>query len=131
MVTGYRVIDNKMYYFDQSGVCQGICGPKEGWFYANGSWYFMRGGKISTGITTVNGVDYIFDADGTMYTDEVVQCNYSYYYVNSDGAVVGKQGWILTYKGYVYVKADGTACIGVQVINGVTYYFGSDGIWIS
>lgn len=131
MVTGYRVIDNKMYYFDQSGACQGVCGPKEGWFYVNGSWYFMRGGKISTGITTVNGVDYIFDADGTMYTDEVVQCNYSYYYVNSDGAVVGKQGWILTSKGYVYVKADGTACTGVQVINGVTYYFGSDGIWIS
>ena len=56
--------------------------------------------------------------------------DYSYYYVNSDGAVVGKQGWILTSKGYVYVKADGTACTGVHVINGVTYYFGSDGIWI-
>lgn len=130
MCTGYYVISNKLYYFDQNGVCQGVCGPKDGWFKADGSWYFMKGGEVSTGIVTVNGIEYIFGRDGKMYADTVTGSYSGLYYVNADGAVVTKQGWILTSAGYVYVQANGLVCTGVQVINGVTYYFGTDGIWI-
>ena len=130
MCTGYRVINHKLYYFDQDGVCQGVCGPKDGWYNANGIWYFMKGGIVSTGMISVNGANYILGPDGKMYTNTVVNSN-GLRYVNADGAVVTTQGWLLTSDGYVYIQANGTVCTGVQVIDGVTYYFSANGILIS
>ena len=52
-------------------------------------------------------------------------------YVNADGKVVTTKGWILTKNGYIYVQSNGTLCTGVHMINGIVYYFGADGIWIS
>lgn len=130
MCTGYRMINNKLYYFDQNGACQGVCGPKDGWYNANGIWYFMKGGKVSTGMVSVNGTDYIFGLDGKMYANTVVNSN-GLRYVNADGAVVTTQGWLLTDDGYVYIQANGTVCAGVQVIDGVTYYFSANGILIA
>ena len=51
--------------------------------------------------------------------------------VNADGVVVTTQGWLLTSDGYVYIQANGTVCTGVQVIDGVTYYFSANGILIA
>lgn len=130
MCTGYRVINHKLYYFDQDGVCQGVCGPKDGWYNANGIWYFMKGGLVSTGMISVNGANYILGFDGRMYTNTVVNSN-GLRYVNADGAVVTTQGWLLTSDGYVYIQANGTVCTGVQVIDGVTYYFSANGILIA
>ena len=130
MCTGYRVINHKLYYFDQDGVCQGVCGPKDGWYNANGIWYFMKGGLVSTGMISVNGANYILGLDGRMYTNTVVNSN-GLRYVNADGVVVTTQGWLLTSDGYVYIQANGTVCTGVQVIDGVTYYFSANGILIA
>lgn len=130
MCTGYRVINHKLYYFDQDGVCQGVCGPKDGWYNANGIWYFMKGGLVSTGMISVNGANYILGLDGKMYTNTVVNSN-GLRYVNADGAVVTTQGWLLTSDGYVYIQENGTVCTGVQVIDGVTYYFSANGILIA
>lgn len=158
MVTGYRTINGVLYYFDKSGACQGACGPQNGWYYADGDWYYMKGGKVITEaigvmdyverqvavIATINGAEYAFDnLTGKMLTDQIVNSDVvaesqfvdsrakSLRYVNADGKVVTKQGWLLTKKGYIYVQSNGTLCTGVHKINGIVYYFGADGIWIS
>lgn len=130
MCTGYRVINHKLYYFDQDGVCQGVCGPKDGWYNANGIWYFMKGGLVSTGMISVNGANYILGPDGKMYANTVANSN-GLRYVNADGVVVTTHGWLLTSDGYVYIQANGTVCTGVKVIDGVTYYFSANGILIA
>ena len=158
MVTGYRTINGVLYYFDKSGACQGACGPQNGWYYADGDWYYIKGGKVITEaigvmdyverqvavIATINGAEYAFDnLTGKMLTDQIVNSDVvaesqfvdsrakSLRYVNADGKVVTKQGWLLTKKGYIYVQSNGTLCTGVHKINGIVYYFGADGIWIS
>lgn len=157
--TGYRTINGVLYYFDQNGICQGACGPQNGWYYADGDWYYMKGGKVITetigvmdftdkqvaAIVTINETEYAFDnLTGKMLTDrivkkDVVRGKYEYIedrdmsliYVNADGKVVTTKGWILTKNGYIYVQSNGTLCTGVHMINGIVYYFGADGIWIS
>ena len=159
MCTGYRTINGVLYYFDQNGICQGACGPQNGWYYADGDWYYMKGGKVITetigvmdftdkqvaAIVTINETEYAFDnLTGKMLTDrivkkDVVRGKYEYIedrdmsliYVNADGKVVTTKGWILTKNGYIYVQSNGTLCTGVHMINGIVYYFGADGIWIS
>ena len=157
MVTGYRTINGVLYYFDKNGACQGACGPQNGWYYADDDWYYMKGGKVITEaigvmdyverqvavIATINGAEYAFDnVTGKMLTDQIVNSDVvaesqfvdsrakSLRYVNADGKVVTKQGWLLTKKGYIYVQSNGTLCTGVHKINGIVYYFGADGIWI-
>lgn len=64
MVTGYCAIDKKLYYFDTSGACQGVCGPQTGWYQAGEDWYYMRGGCVVTGSNTIDGNQYYFDSNG-------------------------------------------------------------------
>ena len=158
MVTGYRTINGVLYYFDKSGACQGACGPQNGWYYADGDWYYIKGGKVITEaigvmdyverqvavITTINRTEYAFDnLTGKMLIDQIVNSDVvaesqfvdsrakSLRYVNSDGKVVTTKGWRLTKNGYIYVQSNGTLCTGVHMIDGIVYYFGADGIWIS
>ena len=66
MTVGYRTIGEKLYYFDENGACQGVCGPQTGWYFADGNWYYMRGGRVVTGKTVVDQVEYEFDNDGVI-----------------------------------------------------------------
>lgn len=131
MCTGYRVINGRLCYFDQNGAYRGIRGCENGWYYAKeeNDWYFMKGQRVTTGRTTVNGIEYIFASDGKMYADTIVKEN-GLRYVNSDGAIVTQKGWRLLSNGYIYIQDNGTVCTGIKMINGVIYYFGEDGIWI-
>ena len=159
MCTGYRTINGVLYYFDQNGICQGVCGPQNGWYYADGDWYYMKGGKVITEtigvmdyvdkqvatIAMINGTEYAFDnLTGKLLTDQIVKSDIvrkkyawiedrdiSLIYVNADGKVATTQGWLLTKNGYIYVQSNGTLCTGVHMIDGIVYYFGADGIWIS
>ena len=70
MVTGYHVINKKLYYFDANGVCQGVSGPQNGWYQADGNWYYIRGGRALTSERTViNNVWYEFDENGVWVTE--------------------------------------------------------------
>ena len=62
MCTGYRVINGRLCYFDQNGAYRGIRGCENGWYYAKeeNDWYFMKGQRVTTGRTTVNGIEYNF-----------------------------------------------------------------------
>ena len=70
MVTGYRVISNTLYYFDANGVCQGVSGPQDGWYQADGNWYYIRGGRALTSERTViNNAWYEFDENGVWISE--------------------------------------------------------------
>ena len=70
MVTGYHVINKKLYYFDANGVCQGVSGPQDGWYQADGNWYYIRGGRALTSERTViNNVWYEFDENGVWISE--------------------------------------------------------------
>ena len=66
MYTGYHAINGELYYFNADGSCWGKCGPQSGWYQAEGKWYFMKGGYVTTGSAYINGVTYQFDKDGVM-----------------------------------------------------------------
>ena len=66
MYTGYHAINGELYYFNADGSCWGKCGPQSGWYQAEGKWYFMKGGYVTTGSAYINGITYQFDDDGVM-----------------------------------------------------------------
>lgn len=66
MYTGYHAINGELYYFNADGSCWGKCGPQSGWYQAEGKWYFMKGGYVTTGSVYINGITYQFDKDGVM-----------------------------------------------------------------
>ena len=69
MVTGYRVINATLYYFDANGACQGVCGPRNGWYQADEKWYYMRKGHVVTGSIIINGIKYEFDDYGVWISE--------------------------------------------------------------
>ena len=69
MVTGYRVISNTLYYFDANGVCQGVSGPQDGWYQADGNWYYIQGGRVVKGSAVINNAWYEFDEDGVWISE--------------------------------------------------------------
>ena len=145
MCTGYQIIDGVLYYFNSNGACQGVCGPQNGWYRADGDWYYMKGGKVitrsigymeyvleqSTIIVSIGGTEYVFDNNtGKMITNKIVDCD-GKRYVDASGKIVTQKGWRLTSNGYIYIQTDGTVCIGVHKINGSVYYFDADGILLN
>ena len=69
MVTGYHVINEKLYYFDANGACQGVSGPQDGWYQADGNWYYIQGGRVVKGSAVINNAWYEFDEDGVWISE--------------------------------------------------------------
>ena len=122
MVTGYKVISNKLYYFDDQGVCKGNYGVANGWYSAGGNWYYFENEKVVCSDTRIlGGKIYAFDYEGVMVTNDVYYSyiDYAYHYFGSDGAMVTKSGIYTTADGYkVYVSSNGKAYTGTVYING-------------
>ena len=70
MTVGYRTIGEKLYYFDANGACQGVSGPQDGWYQADGNWYYIRwGGHAVVGEKiNINDIWYEFDENGIWIT---------------------------------------------------------------
>lgn len=102
-VTGWKKIDNRLYYFDENGKMQ------KGWVKAEDSWYFLgndgslktgwinynkncyyadSSGAIQTGVINIAGKIYVFDDNGIMQTSNRV-INGQFYTIGLDGQAVG------------------------------------------
>lgn len=81
-VKGYNVIDNQLYYFDDSG------NEVIGWGKIENDWIYCRGEKrpISTGWEYINGVWYYFTTDGKMVSNTSLNIDGKTYSFGSDGA---------------------------------------------
>ena len=132
LLTGYHLINRKVYHFDASGACTGEY-IGNGWLQlANGDFvYFKNGELLRDGVYNIGGTDYCFYYDGVLVTNDyyLVESIDRFIFASETGALYGA-GWHNTSKGWIYVDASGEAyAYGVHNINGNVYFF-EDGYWI-
>ena len=122
--TGWQVIDQKWYYFDE------YSRAATGWQTINGVKYYFET------TTKLNGdmgkVDFIGSPDHFMYTGHRV-IGGAFYYFDASGACQGIErdyiGWHLDDSGNWYYIKNGHAVTGTTVIDGVLYEFDGYGVW--
>ena len=144
-----KEINGAEYFFDGNGVMRiGWILEPEGWYYAlnNGAkttgwvkvgtkWYYLDpdnaehpGLMISSTERKISGVDYIFEADGSMRAGWYKAGADWYYYGETSGQICS--GW-QNVGGYWYYldPANGNKAFlgGWKVVNGAWYYFNTGG----
>ena len=99
---GWAMIDGQWYSFRSWG------GARTGWYFYDSCWYYLYvDGHMETSCATVNGTTYFFRSWGGMYTNAVVPSGNARYYVQADGTICTKTGWI-QYKNKWYWIKDGS-----------------------
>lgn len=117
------------YYFGSDGAAQVERDlSKEGWFQANGDWYYAKGGQLVENAFVVSGkYTYYMQSDGTMAVDttfsvyDQVTGEIKEYRVDAQGHLV--KGWYEQGEDVYYYGVDGVQVEGLTVIDGKTYYF--------
>lgn len=143
---GWEYINGNWYYFDSRGINQkgifvngnngtryyvkkkdGTMPDNEFFQYEYQKYFAKPGGDLARGWYNISGVWYYFDdSTGRMLTNQWAMSNGSWFYLGEDGAML-RNSWV-TYKGdRYYVKAGGEMALGETWINGVRYYFNTDG----
>lgn len=120
----YQVINGKLYYFDHSGAGTEI-NIENGWYNADGEWYYFRNGAMVSGEQIIGGTAYYF-SNYRMITNGFGQSNdyQKVYYLDGNGLVVRTPGWHQLAKGWIYINEDGSVCTsGVYLIDGAEYAF--------
>ena len=132
--SGFKVIDNKTYYFQNNGVV------KTDWLLKDNVWYyFNKDGIMQTGWNGP-GRQFYFDDGGKMLEKQFTPDGY---YVGSSGAYV-RNGWVLENGQYYYMNSAGrmvkSAWVGAYYLdsNGVmvtnswvnNYWCGNDGAYV-
>lgn len=120
------VVNRQLYIFGADGKCYGPT-TKDGWYQGGGIWYYVKNGRpVVEDYLQYNGKTYYFDYDGWMVTDYFaynndLNCDV---YFDESGVMVTKSGWYETWRGWIYVGADGSLYKdGIYKINGKDYSF--------
>lgn len=115
-----------------SGTADACTSPEGGHWVKDGAgwWYACTDGTsyLKDGWFTINGSDYLFGPSGYMATGFLKRANGDWVYADQDGAFVG--GWVRDGGSWYYLSPSGAMLTGIQVINGRTYVFDANGIWI-
>ena len=115
-----------------SGTADACTSPEGGHWVKDGAgwWYACTDGTsyLKNGWFTINGSDYLFGPSGYMATGFLKRANGDWVYADQDGAFVG--GWVRDGGSWYYLSPSGAMLTGTQVINGRTYVFDANGIWI-
>ncbi|MDD3337940.1 MAG: MBL fold metallo-hydrolase [Lachnospiraceae bacterium] len=92
-------IDDSLYYFDNYGRTKSI-----GWVTYKGNQYYVidKQGRVATGITSILGKTYCFDADGRLVKNQWHTDGGFFYYFGNDGAML-TDCWFDNY----YIDANG------------------------
>ena len=102
-VGGWVKDGGQWYYLDPSSKVM-----KTGWVADGGSWYYLTGsGAMAIGWVNDGGTWYFLNASGKMAT-----------------------GWLKDRGSWYYLSPSGAMLTGTQVINGRTYVFDANGIWV-
>ena len=122
--TGWQVIDQKWYYFDE------YSRAATGWQTINGVKYYFETTKKIEG--DYGDVEFTGSSDHFMYTGYRV-IDGAFYYFDANGACQGIDrsytGWHLDDSGNWYYIKNGHAVTGTTVIDGVLYEFDGYGVW--
>ena len=130
---GWRKVDGRWYFFNPGGHI-----ARNTWKEIpdkSGTWYyFSAGGQMVTGWQYLNGSWYLFNPGGTLVTGWR-QINGNWYYLGT-GAM--RKGWQQIGGKWYYFrmqkdadgKPEGSMVTGAYEINGKTYNFDANGVWI-
>lgn len=132
MVTGWVKTGSNWQHYDASGA------RTSGWLRSGGAWYYLKpydnDVMLSSTMTAISGQNYIFDANGAMYTGWARQG--SWYLCNASGAVV--TGWQRVNGVWYYLDPDNKGAMiesTMKDIGNETYIFSSSGAmrtgWVS
>ena len=123
-LNGWGLVDGTWYWFSD-----GIAST--GWLFTGGAWYWLEpgaGGAMATGLHECNGSMYWFSASGAMATGWVHDGG-TWYYASGSGALAS--GWLSLGGAWYWLDPSTHAmATGVQQIDGVQYYFASNGVWL-
>lgn len=144
-VCGWISYRNRLYYMDKNGKLH------TGWLRTGRKTYFMgektgkmltglqkikgstycfsqKTGEMRTGWLTADGNRYYFESSGKMAVSRWVKKYGKYYYVDDSGKKL-KSGWLSVGENTYYLDDKGARVTGSAEINGVTYYFDSNGVY--
>ena len=140
MVTGLvGVYDHdgryRFYRFGSDGALIETINTQNGWLQDGDDWYYLTDGvSCSSGLHTIDGKVYGFYSTGRLARNAAIQAESNrsvFYWVGSDGTVSRTAGWKQTnYGDWYYTDATGRCLTGIQKINGSTYYFNYNGVWL-
>ncbi|WP_029231431.1 endo-1,4-beta-xylanase [Butyrivibrio sp. VCB2006] len=122
-LTGFQSVDGVDYYFNEKGAM-----VKSNWITTeDGKFYALSDGAIAKNqVVTKWGTKYIFAEDGKMITGFTTFDDVDYY-CNQNGAIV-TSNWITTEDGKYYAMSDGHIAKNVIVNKwGTKYAFDADG----
>ena len=149
MATGLIQIDGKNQLFNNNGAWIGEWenNSSTGWKQSGSDWYYVEKGNIVVNtIKSIGNALYYFDEYGKMLANQ----RYNGYYLTSSGAALQSK-WLQDATGQrIYFGSDGkniingwkqigaskyyfcngAAVMNNTVIDGVLYYFNSDGIYL-
>ena len=149
MATGLIQIDGKNQLFNNNGAWIGEWenNSSTGWKQSGSDWYYVEKGNIVVNtIKSIGNALYYFDEYGKMLANQ----RYNGYYLTSSGAALQSK-WLQDATGqWTYFGSDGkniingwkqigaskyyfcngAAVMNNTVIDGVLYYFNSDGIYL-
>ena len=123
LVTGWKQIDGKWYYFESTGVMQ------TGWKQVSGKWYYLHtDGAMRTDWKQIGGKWYYFHTDGAMRTDWK-QIGGKWYYFHTDGAM--RTGWKQIDGKWYYLYEDGHMAKSekIQGEDGKVYVVDENGVY--
>lgn len=133
---GYRLdygvyeIGEVLYLFDEDGKML-----SNGWHYVGDSKYYLVGDKVTTGLATIGGKQYLFSDYGRLCADEVYWGEEECYLTDSEGVVLAAAdtpGWKYIDSSWYYVN-DGYF-LNLEYFNdgnGNRYYFDGNGRMVS
>ena len=140
-----RMIDGRYYVFNENGVVTQSVAPFNGWKKISNTWYYSKNGDLNyTGRVGNN-----FVLNGIMVTNDTVNDNDLYYFVDYEGEI--QKGWI-QYNGnwlysdpktgvllndewvkqgsnWYYIGAYGYMTTGLLKIDGQLNSFDANGVW--
>ena len=121
MLTGYNVIDGRLYQFGADGKLIGQVKYQNGWVAKGGYWfYFENGEAFYDDLRYINGSYYFFDEFGRMKKNTFVGETFSY--AGSDGKFITNT-WKKIDGDWYYFDKDGFAVYGWRKIGGKVYFF--------
>lgn len=118
-VKGFRMVENKLRYFDPEGRMQ----EKAGWILIDGKYYYMNQSLelVKDRVQEINGKRYCFDGDGVMLTGRIQADKENFYYTDDKGAILTDQDFELD--GFTYhADAEGKVFVGTMFEKAQGYY---------
>ena len=93
-------------------------------------YYYGEGGKAANGFQTIEGKQYYFGEDGSVYVNVAFSVNGKNYYCYKDGSIIelDKEGWNKVGADYLYIQDGQVLKDCVVQINGAYYGFSDKGI---